>query len=344
MSHINKYKIIFLSALISFSLFACSSAKDSAAYDDESYPATDSAAEEEYYQETEANEESVPAEPASESSATTSSTSSLPPTTNTSIDWSQHKIIRTANLELETLHFTEVLETITNKASSMGGYIETSDVRGRKPVTWDEPGRKATMSLRIPGNSLELFLSQTRGMATILHESMQSDNVTSKYVDSEARKVSLQVQLKSVEEIMSKATKLEDILHLEDELARLRYEIENIESQLRSWDNLSSLSTVNISLFEINDIEKPEEIIEEEPEPAFGAKISESFKNGFAITAAFFSNLLIFLAAISPILIIAAIVLIIVLKRRKKMKANDKQKKQADSGNGDNTNDNTDQE
>lgn len=233
------------------------------------------------------------------------------------VDWSQHKIIRTATLSMETKTFTEVVDGVSQKAGELGGYVENSSIQGREPEEWSEDGRFASLTVRIPGENLDVFLSAAKGMARVTEENMQTENVTSQYVDVQARKESLEVQLQSVEEIMRKATKLEDVLTLETEISRLRYEIENLESRLRSWDNLTSMSTVHLQIWEVTEVKAlPSQ------QDSLGERISAAFYRAINTTVDVFQSILVAIVYLSPILILAVIVLIVVLalRRRKKKK------------------------
>ena len=125
---------------------------------------------------------------------------------------------------------------------------------------------------------------------------------------------------------MKKAETVEDIIAIESRLSEVRYQLESIESQLRTYDNQVDYSTVNININEVVDYTPVKETTVWE-------RISEGFKASLISVGNFFENLFVGILAFSPILLlIAAFIVIIVLVIRKiaKKKKASKQKEQPD--------------
>ncbi len=230
-----------------------------------------------------------------------------------------HKIIKTASMGLETREFEIDLNYIKQKAVDMGGYIASSYVTGRKPENYGDPGRYANLSLRIPQQRMEAFLAEARGVATVTYENSGGEDITSAYFDTESRLKIYETQRDRIMALLAKAETMEDIISLETELSRLTYEIENLTTQLKRWDDLVNFSTVSI---DINEIPPAMAVASDD---TIGTRITEGFNSTLSGLAVFFENLLVFIIAASPaLLLIALIVVVIILSvrghRRKKAK------------------------
>jgi len=222
-----------------------------------------------------------------------------------------HKVIKSASLSLETREFDSVLAHIKQKAADMGGYLASSNVSGRKPENYNDPGRYASLSVRIPQEKMDLFLSDARGAATVVSENSSGEDITSSYFDTDSRLKIYEAQRGRIEALLEKATTMEDIIKLETELSRLTYEIENLTTQLKRWDNLVDYSTVNIELSEIP-AAKPVA-----SNDSVGTRISEGLSATLSGIAVLFENLFVFVVVALPVLLIlAAIAVAVVLLTR----------------------------
>lgn len=228
-----------------------------------------------------------------------------------------HKIIKTAGLGLETREFESDLAYIKQKVVDMGGYVASSYITGRKPENYNEPGRYANLSMRIPQERMEAFLAEARGVATVTYENSGGEDITSSYFDTESRLKIYQTQRDRIMGLLEKAETMEDIISLETELSRLTYEIENLTTQLKRWDDLVDFATVNIDLTEI----PPAMAVASDD--SVGTRISEGFNRTLSGIAVFFENLFVFIIAASPALVLIAVIVVVVVlivrNRRKKI-------------------------
>lgn len=80
------------------------------------------------------------------------------------------KLIRTVDMHVETDGFDDLLSRITDRIRELGGYVETSDISGRRASYQNEPApRNAFLTARIPSAKLDLLspLWRNRGMWSI---------------------------------------------------------------------------------------------------------------------------------------------------------------------------------
>ena len=237
------------------------------------------------------------------------------------------KVIRNAELDIETLEFDNCVKAITAKALALGGYIQSNNVSSRGYYYGDL--RYAATVVRVPADKLDEFLSAVDGYGNITSRSEKVDDITDTYIDMDARLRSLRTEYDTLLGLLEKADSLENILVLQERLSEVRYEIESYEARLRSYDNLVAYSTVSMDIREVS----RETVVEKE---TFGGEVSRRFKesledviDGFRVFAAWllgeFPRILMWLifAVALPIVIV-----VIIVKSIKKGKAKRKAKKE----------------
>lgn len=219
----------------------------------------------------------------------------------------ERKIIRTAWLTIETKNFMGDVSSIEQRITAIGGYVQSSFITGREPKEWNDPGRNATITARVPSDKLESFLSDIKAIGEVIEQNTGSDDVTMQYFDTESHVSVLKIQLERLKAILASSDKLADVLALETEIARIQYEIERLTTDLRRWDNLVSYSTVEIRLAEVTQLQKPQYT-----STKLGDRIRDAFNRSISSTADFLEGLLVFLVALVPILPILAVIALIV--------------------------------
>jgi hypothetical protein len=229
------------------------------------------------------------------------------------------KIIRNADLQLESDSPEQSQQKITALAESKGGFVvesqqSSSDARsGTRDIV--------TMTVRVPAAKFGEALDEIRKTASrVVVETVKSDDVTEEFIDIDAQlkaKKALEAQFL---EIMKRANTVEDALDVQRQLAEVRGEIEKIEGRKRFLENQTSFSTLKIRL------QTPTTVLDNSN--GFGYRLKESFGSGFEAALNFILGLVSFVIAILPFLIfivlpIYLIVRYILRKRQKRMIASE---------------------
>ena len=211
------------------------------------------------------------------------------------------KLIKNVYIDLETKSFENITAAINRKVSEMGGYIECSNIS--YPNSYDNyVGRRSmNLSARIPSDRLDEFVNHISASGNVTYKSENVTDVTLQYKDTEGRKNSLLVEQKRLNELMKKAETVEDIIAIEARISTVRYELESIESQLRSYDNQVDYSTVNVNINEVIDFTPVKE-------DSTWERISKGFASSIKGIGEFFRNLFIGILAYSPVIILVAVV------------------------------------
>ena len=228
---------------------------------------------------------------------------------------SDRKIIKTAGVTIETTKFDESLNGILNQVQIIGGYIESSNIEGKKAVySGNVQNRNANLVVKVPKDKFDGFLNNVSNFGNVIMKSISGEDVTSQYFDTEARLKSLQVQEERLLELLKKATELKDVVELEKHLSDIRYQIESLTGTLKKWDNMVSYSQVSINMMEVV------ELTPEEKTPiTLGEKIVEGFKASTKSLVNLGKNFVVLIAVMLPYLFIIGLIVGIVsviLKKR----------------------------
>ena len=220
------------------------------------------------------------------------------------------KIIRNADLTVETLSFDTFLNELQASVGSFGGYVESSSI-GDRGYRNGQQLHYARYTIRVPAEQLDAFLSAVSDLGNVTALNTGLRDVTTSYVDSEKHLESLRIEQQALLDILAKAETIEDIITVQDRLTYVRYEIESYEAILRTYDDQIALSSVNLT---VNEVER-ETPVEKE---TFGQEVSRRFNESLtdvgdsckSFAAGFLGNSPIILMTV---LILGAIVLVVVL-------------------------------
>lgn len=172
------------------------------------------------------------------------------------------KLITTIHIDAETEDFNKSRSLVESKVTELGGYIENSSI-------YNESG-SANYTIRIPAANADKLIETLEGNNNITSKSVNVEDVTLTYADTESRKKALKTEEERLLKIMESAETVEDLITVESRLAEVRYELESIESQLRTYDNKIDYTTVYLYLEEV------EKFTPVEKESA-GQRIAEGF-------------------------------------------------------------------
>lgn len=164
------------------------------------------------------------------------------------------KLIKTVSMDVETKEYDEFLVMIQEEVTRLGGYIERLDSYNGSVYSDYRRDRYADMVIRIPQNQLTGFLGSVEGVSNVISRSENVQDVTLSYVDLESRKEVLLIEQERLLTFLEQAQTMEDIIVLEERLSEIRYEIESKESQLRTYDNKITYSTVYLNVQEVKEL------------------------------------------------------------------------------------------
>lgn len=171
------------------------------------------------------------------------------------------KLIKTVNINAETEDFDTLVPNLQRQVETLGGYIESIsvyDVGSYYLGEQEVKQRCANLTARVPKEKLDGFLSQVGEQTNVTSRSENVEDVTLQYVDLESHKKALLTEQERLLALMEKAESVEDIIAIEGRLSEVRYQLESMESQLRTYDNQIDYSTVYLSIEEVRKYSPPQ--------------------------------------------------------------------------------------
>ena len=234
------------------------------------------------------------------------------------------KLITTMNIEAQTEDMEVILGAVNEKVSQLGGYIEAQEIYNGSAYS-SYRYRHAYLTIRIPAEKLNSFVTHVSERANIVMENRETQNITLTYVAVETRLTALETERDRLLELMEMAVDMEDLLLIEQRLTEVVAELEEVTAQLRVYDNKVSYATVNLNLEEVKEYTE----IEEEPETVW-QRIASGFGKSIRNLGKGLVNFFVFIVSNLPYFVligaIAAAVLIVrrvKLPKRKKKEKND---------------------
>ena len=162
------------------------------------------------------------------------------------------KLIKNYNYSILTEEYDKALNKIERKTEEYDGYVENMTEN-------DFDGRVINLTLRIPQQNVENFLDNVDKVGCVQSKSSSVEDITGEYMDVEAHIEALKTQHDRLIELLSKASKLSDIVALEDKLSDVEYELGNYESTKKYYDNMVDYSTVYIDITEAKNYDSYED-------------------------------------------------------------------------------------
>src|SRR5262245_46105915 len=162
------------------------------------------------------------------------------------------KLVRNAAIELEIISFDEAVQKINAHANEEHGYLATSS--SEKQANGKLRGE---VIVKVMPENLDRFLQKLRGLGELKNQTLETEDVTKAYFDTDARLKNARVmEQRLIEMLKTKTGKVADLLQVEKELGRVREDIEKMQGELKYWDSQVQFATVTISLAE-KDMEEP---------------------------------------------------------------------------------------
>lgn len=218
---------------------------------------------------------------------------------------SSRKFITTMDIYAETESFDSLLKTINDKIKTLGGYTENSQISNGNDYS-DTESRTATLTIRIPADKLDQFISTVNDNANVTSQSKNVQDVTLNYVDLQSHKKALETEQDRLLELMSQATTTEDMIAIEDKLADVRYQLESMESQLRTYDNQINYSTVNLTIDEV-------ERTTPKAQASFWGQIGTGFMEDLYRVGNFLKEFVVVILTHIPTIVILTVVIILIV-------------------------------
>ena len=130
---------------------------------------------------------------------------------------------------------------LTVLAVREGGYVQSSNVSAGS-----HPG--ATLTVRVPNGSLPATMAAVGRLGTVLDQTEAGQDVTGQVVDLAMEEANLQKEVLAVRAILGHASKVSDVLAIQNELFTLQGEIQQVQAQRNGLANQVAYATLSVTL------------------------------------------------------------------------------------------------
>lgn len=216
-------------------------------------------------------------------------------------------IIRTGQVSIEVDSLEIAIAAVRDLASRVGGYVGTSSAQGG-----DDRLRSAQLELKIPAPRWADVIAGLAPIGEVESVTEEAQDVGEEFVDLTARLTNARRLEDRLVELLERRTgKLEDVLMVERELARVREEIERYEGRLRYLRSRVATSTLVVYLHE--------------PTPLVGAPgenvLVDAFRDSWRNFIRFLAWLISASGVLIPLAVLIAAALWVALRVRRAVEA-----------------------
>ncbi|MGH7535710.1 MAG: DUF4349 domain-containing protein [Gemmatimonadales bacterium] len=155
-------------------------------------------------------------------------------------------IIRNGNASVEVDSLEPALAELRRMAQRLGGFVANTSIQsGREQL------RQATVELKVPAQRFDDLTAGLQPLGRIEWVNVTAQGVGEEFVDLTARVANgRRLEDRLVTLLATRTGKLQDVLSVERELARVREEIDRQEGRLRWLRERVALSTLSVTLHE----------------------------------------------------------------------------------------------
>jgi len=155
-------------------------------------------------------------------------------------------MIRTGQAFIEVEQLDPAVLKVRQLAAQVGGFIANSSITGGKDQI-----RQATFELKIPAGKYDETVGSLARIGKVETVSSSAQDVGEEFVDITARVTNAKrLEERLISLLANRTGRLDDVLRVERELARVREEIERYEGRLRYLSSRVAMSTLTITVHE----------------------------------------------------------------------------------------------
>ncbi len=187
--------------------------------------------------------------------------------TTTPVAVEGRKLIRTGSMSVVVDDYEPFQAALEQRVHDLGGFVSNASLShysGR--VSW------ATLTIRVPAAGFEELVGWAETEVEVQSLDLGTQDVTEEWVDVRSRiENGKRTESRLLELLDDRTADLEDVLAVERELARVRYEIEQAEGRMRVLADQVDLATLTLSVSVRNPYEPAVD------PPGFGQMIADTF-------------------------------------------------------------------
>jgi hypothetical protein len=153
-------------------------------------------------------------------------------------------VISTGQVILHSREVAEARAEVLRLVASWGGTVADEQTQG------DRRGRitDSVMTLRVPSARFDAAMAGLAEVGQVQEQSRTADDVTTRVIDTRARVQAAERSVQAVERLLTRATRLSDVIAIESDLGRRRADLDSLRRQQAWLADQTSLSTITVHL------------------------------------------------------------------------------------------------
>ena len=160
------------------------------------------------------------------------------------------KIIKTGAISAQTEDYDVFMDDLSMKLSSLGGFLESNNTEVYQVYDNDKL-MYGNIRIRVPQENFYEFVDYLENTVEIRRKNINETDVTKEYYEKDNKVKNLEVQEQHLRELFEKANTVEEMLLIENELRRVRTEIDSLNISLSDINDRASMSTINLEIEEV---------------------------------------------------------------------------------------------
>jgi hypothetical protein len=207
---------------------------------------------------------------------------------------SEPMIARTVSLSIVVKDFDASRASLDVVLTRHNGYAA-----GLNAATPQGAARALQASLRIPAHQLAAALSELKSLGRVEAENQNGEEVTQQHADLVARlKNSRETEQRLQAILLQRTGKIGDVLSVEQEIARVRGEIEQMEAEQQTLEHRVDFATIDLKLAEEYKAQLSS------PAPSVAMRLRNAIVNGFRSAFESLLTFVLFLAESGPAILL----------------------------------------
>jgi hypothetical protein len=191
------------------------------------------------------------------------------------IDASGAMLIRHGQANVEVRRVDDAVAKLRQTAAQLGGFVANTAIVGGK-----EEHRSATLELRVPSTQFDAAIAALGALGKVESVSATVQDVGEEYVDLGARVANARhMEARLVEMLARRTGKLSEALTVEQELRRVREEIERYDARLKWLERRSAMSSIEITMRE------PMSVLDQRGPSPIAEAFAEAWRRAVAVLA-----------------------------------------------------------
>ena len=155
-------------------------------------------------------------------------------------------IIRTGTAGVEVDSLDTAIQRVRLLAGRVNGFVANTTIQGGRDQL-----RTASLELKVPSERFDDAIAGLSPIGKVESVNVSAEDVGEEYVDIAARVENAhRLEARIIDLLANRTGKLQDVLSVEHELARVREEIERYEGRMRYLKTRASVSTLTIAVHE----------------------------------------------------------------------------------------------